>query len=1519
MPNKYAATFKDKNGEIFNVMDSEARSEISSMNAATAGDVGKVLSPKTVSNDKVIEWQYIDSALDWLEHNNLDAIVTGKVNMLTPPYTMDDVENGKIIYANGSINDASNQSISPLIPISAGTYGLKTSHTQYVGDVNNGNNYKNGYGFFAYDGTTIVARPSTLMHKIEGDIYVFDVPDGAAYVRFCFGSGGPNYYEDALECFNQWILLPDADDNIDASFFTLQQKKPNSEIDKLTRVDGSYATIRDTSARESAAEALARPITFGRKTCAIFEKVCCIGDSFTAGYIYSSSGTSISNNKYSWVEHIKNATGRDYVNCGISGATTKSWLTNTAGLAKAQLPENKAQAYIVALQINDAETSLDVGTVADIGTSAQTYYGCTSKIIDEIFNINNAAHIFFLTQPKHFTGIHSPYRTAELAVIEWYQTAGNGTHQNQVHLIDLLDYWQLFQYPGCVDSSANGHYTGVGWEYTAEIIMYAWSKYINEHPLLFQDVNLIPYGVSTNLNYVTPEMYGAKGDGVTDDSQAIQAACNANYAVCFASDKTYYLGSQVTVTHDCHLFGGKNTVLKTTTPQTGYANQAIQVNGTLKKTTTLTSDYVHDADMTDNCGNRLTLSDMTNINVGDIVIIRATDQYFNYNRQYYYKGCSLLVAEKDESHLYMSNTIPYDIENTANVTVTVYDAPTAIIENLNFVSDLNSTGSYRYCLDLERCKHSVVKNCSIKDMDNGFCITECVNTLIDGVQVSTTPPMVVPGTSDTKDHYGIAVYQCTNTEITRVISECANSCIDISGNLTTMNTVIRHCNLFGGNRVDGFGMHEDAWNTTLEDCTIGGALAYGIVTFNRCRFVKPNKISDSAVGISYRGSHNPDWAKLTVTNCIFEAGLAIGFPQPVPQNPIQAYDHVIGEVIIRDCVGGRMTYVPTTNSTVLSNTIKRIVLSNWRKVSHIYKTTARIDEMIVENCEFLDAVWLSTHSNSDYATENIGYLRIKNTLPEQDKLLVDYKKGGRSYRLPSGVDINLSSYGENNERFAICQENIASNNANDYAIGTISAVQGNPFTRTISTSATVTNNANGNLVFTRNNSYGIAMYLRCLLHVDVRSIISVKCTLKNTGNTDGASFRFGYAQADPETGLALSNTQSSAVVATTEGAELSYSNGVNYRNSVLQVYLYSNNGVTNSETTIEDFVITVTEGDVVKPIEYVPYKGISRVGDGVLKSLEGKNNIMCTQPLFKTQFIVDFLSAKNNVSDVQVEGVSIIADNVANIPRATPTTMGVIKGSAYGSGLQMDSSGYLKLSAANSNLVKAGSSYYAPIAAGNQHEATFYGLAKAAGDVTQTASANSVGEYTDAAKLGIQTMIGVAQAPWELIKEVTYTTYDTNYPLEITTDNNSQLFALTDIRLIVEIPSQDNPFTLSNYGLVQCWYGTGNYDYFTFELGAQNISANTTGRMGYGLITQENGLCTISYARFTNYGNPISQSLHANPMASVSSPFHLYQTPYVFNKIVFSPTTGTMKVLVYGRKNGSAWVANAATWNGGSY
>lgn len=123
--------------------------------------------------------------------------------------------------------------------------------------------------------------------------------------------------------------------------------------------------------------------------------------------------------------------------------------------------------------------------------------------------------------------------------------------------------------------------------------------------------------------------------------------------------------------------------------------------------------------------------------------------------------------------------------------------------------------------------------------------------------------------------------------------------------------------------------------------------------------------------------------------------------------------------------------------------------------------------------------------------------------------------------------------------------------------------------------------------------------------------------------------------------------------------------------------------------------------------------------------------------------IVDLLgTGGGDVIDVQINGTSIVNEQgVANIPRATDSTEGAVKVyEEYGVKI---SNGVLFAANPSLNEIKRGV-LYKPPSAQQLHQATFYGLAKAAGDTTQSASANAVGAYTEDAKSAIHEMLNGA-------------------------------------------------------------------------------------------------------------------------------------------------------------------------------
>ena len=123
--------------------------------------------------------------------------------------------------------------------------------------------------------------------------------------------------------------------------------------------------------------------------------------------------------------------------------------------------------------------------------------------------------------------------------------------------------------------------------------------------------------------------------------------------------------------------------------------------------------------------------------------------------------------------------------------------------------------------------------------------------------------------------------------------------------------------------------------------------------------------------------------------------------------------------------------------------------------------------------------------------------------------------------------------------------------------------------------------------------------------------------------------------------------------------------------------------------------------------------------------------------------LVDLGVAENPVIDVQIAGSSIVNNGIASIPKANNNTFGLVKVDSN-SGLNVTAGdGIIKISIPTDEDMKQGTTNNAVVTPGRQHRAVFYGLAKAAGDTTQTRSSNAVGAYTAEAKSAIKTMLGV--------------------------------------------------------------------------------------------------------------------------------------------------------------------------------
>lgn len=176
--------------------------------------------------------------------------------------------------------------------------------------------------------------------------------------------------------------------------------------------------------------------------------------------------------------------------------------------------------------------------------------------------------------------------------------------------------------------------------------------------------------------------------------------------------------------------------------------------------------------------------------------------------------------------------------------------------------------------------------------------------------------------------------------------------------------------------------------------------------------------------------------------------------------------------------------------------------------------------------------------------------------------------------------------------------------------------------------------------------------------------------------------------------------------------------------------------VTNGIKTItqnNDYTLTITLND-----------GTTYTTSSI-KGADGQDYVLTENDKQEIAGLVDA-----SVEDVQINDGSIVSNGVASIPLASADDYGVVKVNQY-QGIRISSNALAVYPSASAQ-VKAGSNVARPIVPSIQHESVFYGLAKAAGDTTQSASSNAVGTYTDDAKTAIRAMLGIDTA--SLVAEI---------------------------------------------------------------------------------------------------------------------------------------------------------------------
>lgn len=226
-----------------------------------------------------------------------------------------------------------------------------------------------------------------------------------------------------------------------------------------------------------------------------FNKFGVIGDSLASGEsvaVVDGSARYIDNYNYSWGQYIAKKYGMECINFSAGGLTTRNWLTSNVGLSKLQNSDNKCNAYIIGLGVNDKNVLGDnyLGSMSDIKENFlennDTFYGNYGKIISYIKQTQPKAKIFLLTIPDQTTPSTVDYSNFNIAI------RAISNHFDNCYLIDLEGDHNSTYTEGFVRQNLRGgHYNAIAYDYLADK-MYQWiSDYMKDNYSEFSQIEFI--------------------------------------------------------------------------------------------------------------------------------------------------------------------------------------------------------------------------------------------------------------------------------------------------------------------------------------------------------------------------------------------------------------------------------------------------------------------------------------------------------------------------------------------------------------------------------------------------------------------------------------------------------------------------------------------------------------------------------------------------------------------------------------------------------------------------------------------------------------------------------------------------------------------------------------------------------------------------------------------------------------------------------------------------------------------
>lgn len=326
--------------------------------------------------------------------------------------------------------------------------------------------------------------------------------------------------------------------------------------------------------------------------------------------------------------------------------------------------------------------------------------------------------------------------------------------------------------------------------------------------------------LSPYINITLPP-YNAAGDGVTDDTAAIQAALDAG--PCFFPPGTYVVSDELVASYSIH--GDRATIDATTIPAGSAIGTAaiITVSGTESTSTSITSDVAVRAKV-------IPVASTAGWAANDILLLKSDQDYLNTTTTTINRGMLARVASVDsatqvtlQEPLDFSITVSGNFANARKINA-VRDVT---IEGLKFIGD--GDNQVMNAVIAEYVDNLTVQDCTITGCeDTGVSFFYAIDSTARRIQITGTTSPADTGLGTTG--YGICFYTASRNCVAEDIHayDCKD-CVAGGGTYPVIKINVRNCHAYGCG-VGGwssFDCHEPCFDWTFTDCHVSGSLGPG--------------------------------------------------------------------------------------------------------------------------------------------------------------------------------------------------------------------------------------------------------------------------------------------------------------------------------------------------------------------------------------------------------------------------------------------------------------------------------------------------------------------------------------------------------------------------------------------------------------------------------------------------------------------------------------------------------------------